>query len=278
VAHPPYVPSPGDAFVFRDGGPTGERLVRRMITELPDVLRPGGMFCAVCAAWDTAELPLEQRVRGWLGPRADEFDVLLGVETELRPAELAEQLARPERRVGGTVEEWEARFREAGLACHVYGALALARRTAAGSPADLRTWLGATTRGADLERALAALADRAMQIAAGTRAQALDKLRPRPAEALGVHVEYATRAGALVPAEVMLATQEPFRSRTRIDPWMLALISAFDGTHRPGEVLAALRARRGVPEGFTLEDLRRLLELLLERGYVEPADPRSGAS
>jgi len=278
VAHPPYVPSPDDAFVFRDGGPTGERLVRRMITELPDVLRPGGVFCAVCAAWDTADGPLEQRVRGWLGPRADEFDVLLGVETEQRPAELAAQLARPERRVGGTVEEWEGRFREAGLACHVYGALALARRTAAGTPADLRTWLGATTHGAHLERVLAALGRRAAEQGAGARAAVLDALRPRVAEGLSVQVEYTPRRGDLTPNEVILTTQEPFRSRTQVDPWMLALVSAFDGRHRPAEVLAALRARRGVPEGFTQHDLRRLLELLLERGYVEAADlPGSAA-
>ncbi len=278
VAHPPYVPSPDDAFVFRDGGPTGERLVRRMIAELPAALRPGGVFCAVCAAWDTADGPLEQRVRGWLGAHAEEFDLLVGVETELDPADLAERLATSADggdRVG--VARWEARFREAGLSGYVYGVLALARRRGLGAPATLRTWLGATTRGSDLEHTLAGLAERATQLAAGTRTQALDKLRPRPAAALGVHVEYAAPAGASVPAEVVLATQEPFRSRTRIDPWMWELVSAFDGAHTPTEVLTALRARRGVPEGFTKHDLHRLVELLLERGYVEGADPRSAA-
>ncbi len=33
VSHPPFVPSQDDAFVFRDGGPTGERVVRRMIAQ-----------------------------------------------------------------------------------------------------------------------------------------------------------------------------------------------------------------------------------------------------
>jgi hypothetical protein len=50
---------------------------------------------------------------------------------------------------------------------------------------------------------------------------------------------------------------------------MLALVSAFDGAHTPRQILAALRARRGVPEEFTQDDLHRLLELLLERGYLE---------
>ena len=275
VSHPPYVPSPDDATVFRDGGPTGERIVRRMIAELPGVLRPGGVFSAVCAGWDTADGALEDRVRGWLGARADEFDLLLAVETAREPAELAERLIRPglsgDR---GSVATWEARFREAGLVSHVYGALVLARRGGVGAPATLRTWLGAGAQGSDVERALAALAQRAAQIAAGTRASVLDELRLRPAAGLTVHVEYAARAGVLAPSEVVLGTEEPFRSRTRIDPWMLKLVSAFDGRRRPAEVLSALRARRGVPDGFMPDDLRRLVELLLERGYMEAADPR----
>jgi methylase of polypeptide subunit release factors len=275
VSHPPYVPSPDDAFVFRDGGPTGERIVRRMIAELPEVLRPGGVFCAVCAGWDTTEATLEERVRQWLGARANEFDLLVAVETALAPTEVAERLIRPGWRGDrGSAASWEARFREAGLVSHVYGALVLARRGGAGGAGTLRTWLSASARGSDIERTLAALAQRATQIAAGTRAQDLDKLRPRLAEGLTVHVEYAARTGALAPSEVVLVTAEPFRSRTRIDPWMLPLVSAFDGAHTPREILAALRARRGVPEGFTQDDLRRLLELMLERGYLEAAVPR----
>jgi SAM-dependent methyltransferase len=274
VSHPPYVPSLDDALVFRDGGPTGERIVRRMIVELPDVLRPGGVFCAVCGAWDTADAPLEQRIRGWLGARADEFDVLLGVERVRDPGELAEQLLEPGRRGDrAAAVAWEGRFREAGLVSHVFGAVALARRVGAGAPETLRTWLGSTARGADVERTLAVLAERATQTAAGTRAAALDAIRPRLAEGLTALVEHAVQAAALAPRDLVLATTEPFKSRTRVDPWILPVLSAFDGAHTPREVLAALRARRGVPEGFSRMDLHRLLEMLLERGYVE--DTRS---
>jgi SAM-dependent methyltransferase len=270
VSHLPYVPSLDDALVFRDGGPTGERIVRRMITELPRVLRPGGVLCAVCAGWDTADGTFEERVRGWLGPHAGEFDLLLAVETVREAAELAERLVRPgpEGRDRGSAATWGARFREAGLVSHVYGALVLGRRAGPGAPASLRTWLSPDTRGADLERTLALLAERAAQTGAGTRARTVDALRLRRAATLIVHEAHGGHAG-----EVVLETRAPLRNRTRVDPWMLEVLSALDGTHLSADVWSTLRARHAVPEGFTAEDFRRLLEMLLERGYVEALAP-----
>ncbi len=274
VAHPPYMPSPDDTWIYRDGGPTGERLVQRMIADLPAALRPGGIFCSVCAAWDTEESPLEERVRGWLGDRADEFELLLGVETEMAPAELARMLAKPEHGLGrGTVAEWEARFREWKLERHVYGALVLAHRDGPGHPATLRTWLGTSTTGADLERQIAALRWRAAQRAAGTLSSTLDALRPRLTDALQVHVTYVKGEGGLAPSEAILATSEPFRSRTRIEPWMLSLLSAIDGARTPVAIHDALHAKKVLPDGFTAADLRTFVELLLERGYVETIEP-----
>jgi methylase of polypeptide subunit release factors len=266
VSHLPYVPSLDDALVFRDGGPTGERIVQRMVSELPGVLRPGGVLCAVCAGWDTADGMFEERVRGWLGASAGEFDLLLAVEAAREPRELAERLVRPGRdgpRV--PAEAWAARFHEAGLVSHVYGALVLGRRAGPGTPATLRTWLASTTRGSDLEEAMARLTARAAQTAAGARARTLDGLYPRRADGLIVHEAHGGRAG-----EVVLETRAPFRSRLRVDRWILDVISTCDGTRRSSELLGDLRARRVVPDGFTPGNFHQLLEMLLERGYLEP--------
>jgi len=274
VTHPPYMPSPDDTWIFRDGGPTGERLAQRIIADLPAALRPGGIFCAVCAAWDTDEAPLEDRVRGWLGERADEFELLLGVETEMAPAELARMLAKPEHGPGrGTVAEWETRFREWKLERHVYGALVLARRDGPGDPVTLRTWLGTSTTGADLEREIAALRWRAARRAAGTLSSILDALQPRLADALEVHVTYVKGESGLAPSEAILATSEPFRSRTRIEPWMLSLLSAIDGDRTPAAIHADLHAKGVLPDGFSPADLRTFVELMLERGYLETIAP-----
>src|SRR5439155_20466419 len=52
VAHPPYVPALEQARVFRDGGDTGETVLRRIVAELPRYLRPGGALYCVAAGWD----------------------------------------------------------------------------------------------------------------------------------------------------------------------------------------------------------------------------------
>jgi methylase of polypeptide subunit release factors len=77
-AHPPYVPSPEQSMVFRDGGEDGEQITRRIIGGLAAHLRPGGQFYCDCVMTDRRGAPLEQRIREMLGPAHEEFDVLLG--------------------------------------------------------------------------------------------------------------------------------------------------------------------------------------------------------
>src|ERR1700754_2597471 len=48
VAHPPYIPSLSQTTIFRDGGETGEVLVRRIIEGLPTYLRAGGTYYSLC--------------------------------------------------------------------------------------------------------------------------------------------------------------------------------------------------------------------------------------
>src|SRR5439155_15523128 len=82
VAHPPYVPSLGLAKIYRDGGATGEALIRRIIEGLPQHLRAGGMFCALTQGLDTKDGPFEDRVRRWLGDSSAEFDIIFAVDEE----------------------------------------------------------------------------------------------------------------------------------------------------------------------------------------------------
>ncbi|HET6625046.1 MAG TPA: class I SAM-dependent methyltransferase [Nocardioidaceae bacterium] len=68
VTNPPFVISPatGERLVYRDSGLPGDEVVRRVVTEAPRHLNPGG-WCQVLANWaHHAHEPWEQRLTGWL--------------------------------------------------------------------------------------------------------------------------------------------------------------------------------------------------------------------
>ena len=77
VAHPPYVPTPEQKILFRDGGQDGETILRRIVEGLSRHLRPGGRFYSFTLATDREDADYEQRVRGWLGAQGHEFDVFV---------------------------------------------------------------------------------------------------------------------------------------------------------------------------------------------------------
>jgi SAM-dependent methyltransferase len=100
VAHPPYVPSLSKTVIYRDGGETGETLVRRIVEALPQHLRPGGTYYSMCVGLDTDEGGFEQRVRSWLGESQDEFDVIFAFSDERSPARFVREVTLRRSRAG----------------------------------------------------------------------------------------------------------------------------------------------------------------------------------
>jgi methylase of polypeptide subunit release factors len=66
TANPPFVPAPAQAVGFRDGGPSGEDVQRRIVAGLKDHLAPGGFAQIVTEVGEGEGAPLEVRVREWL--------------------------------------------------------------------------------------------------------------------------------------------------------------------------------------------------------------------
>ena len=74
--HPPYVITPDNDYLFRDGGMEGDQVSELVATELPGVLEEGG-HGTMTASWVVAsdDDPTE-RPRGWLeGTRCDAWIV-----------------------------------------------------------------------------------------------------------------------------------------------------------------------------------------------------------
>ncbi|HEX5772631.1 MAG TPA: class I SAM-dependent methyltransferase, partial [Nocardioidaceae bacterium] len=68
VTNPPFVISPatGERLVYRDSGLPGDEVVRRVVSEAPRHLRPGG-WCQVLANWVIEkDRPWDERLRAWV--------------------------------------------------------------------------------------------------------------------------------------------------------------------------------------------------------------------
>lgn len=276
VAHPPFVPASHEGLIYRDAGVTGEVVIRRIVEGLPEYLRPGGIFCAVCAAWDSSEARFEERVRLWLGQSAAEFNILYALYRQISPEEVARQL--PEVKAAGSdadAARWTKLFRDAGLTTNVYGAIVIQRIESA-DPRDghlrrftRRLKMGPRTAGADFEWALRWYAWRDSIEAQGRMAELMCGLKPRLSRYLKATVSHAVQGETLVPVDVVLEVDRPFPTASRIDPWMLPMLMKFDGRVAAEEVYFSARVDASLPEGFALSDFALLVTNMIERGCLE---------
>jgi SAM-dependent methyltransferase len=76
TATPPFVPSPVNALGFRDGGPSGEDIQKRIVAGLPHHLAPGGTAQLVTELGEREGEPLIGRLRQWLAGAPLDIHVL----------------------------------------------------------------------------------------------------------------------------------------------------------------------------------------------------------
>jgi hypothetical protein len=269
-AHPPFVPASGRAMVFRDGGETGEDLIRRTVEGLPSHLRAGGTSLIRCAGHDLADRNFEQRAREWLAPHAEEFDLVFALEKTMSTEEVVASL----RRRWGTdaddqAREMTARFAAFGTRQLVYGTLAARRGALPVMQPPARVRFTSRASWSDLDR-LFAWRDHARKPGfAGW----LEQSRPRLAPHLELAARHVVRAGALVPAEFVFRVENGIQAALRPDAFVAPLIAEFDGTRTVAGVFADARASNAVPQAFTIEPFLDLVRLMVELGLLELAPP-----
>ena len=87
TANPPFVPSPLDNLLFRDGGRSGEDIQKRIVAGLPNHLSPGGIAQIVTELGERDEEPVVHRIREWLrGAPMDIHILRLGEYTAMKYA------------------------------------------------------------------------------------------------------------------------------------------------------------------------------------------------
>jgi hypothetical protein len=265
VAHPPYMPSLQQKYIFRDGGEDGEQITRGIITGLPMHLNPGGSFHCTCMLTDRKGAPAEQRIRRLLGDRGAEFDVILLTHQSFQPTEYYFHLALAGR---GTLEEAKLRheiFRRLEVERLVYSSMVLRRHGERRSAFTARRQAGPKTGLRELEwlgRWESAASDTAFP-------ERLMEARPRVSPECRMHLTHAPVDGEWVVAECVLTTAWPFQVEAKCPPWTASLLTQCDGRRTVRDHLAWLKAEGLVPADAPEGELATVVRMLLAGAFLE---------
>ncbi len=249
VSNPPFVITPrgtdgGPVYEYRDGGRSGDDLVRDLITGVGGVLAPGGV-AQLLGNWEhRAGEPWAERVGGWLDESG--LDGWVVQREVLDPAEYAEMWLRD----GGTSRARDAAGWEAGLTAWLDDfagrgveavglGLVVLRRPVVGAPSLRR-----------LEEQPGAMRQPLGEHLAGALA-GHDWLRANDDDALlaarlvvatDVTEERHLRPGAADPSIVLLRQGGGFGRTVQVGTALAGLVGACDGELTVGQILGGLAA------------------------------------
>ena len=268
VTNPPFVISPatGERLVYRDSGLPGDEVVRRVVSQAPGHLRPGG-WCQVLANWVIEkDRPWDERLTGWVaGSGCDAWVVQREVADPAQYVELwlkdAGLHGTPE--YVGRYDAWMSWFEQQGVEGVGFGWLNL-HRTDRDTPAlrfeewpyEVEQPLGPEVadwgRRTGLERSL----DEAGLLGAHL------VLRP------DVRQETFGRPGAEDPEQIVLRQQRGLRRARKVDTVEAGLAGACDGDLAVGQILDALATLLGSEPGAMREGYLPAVRDLLVEGFL----------
>ena len=276
IAHPPYVPALTQRLTYRDGGQSGEEIVRGIVAGVPARLEPGGTFHLLFLGMDTDAGPIEERARGWLGDAGSEFDLVFALDSRTPPELIATRLVE---RAGGSprdLERWRELFQAIRVQDFVYGAL-VGRRLANGERGEAftrRVLLGETTQWESFAR-LFSWFD---WLRRPDRDERVLSLSPTLVPDIHLEVRHAVQDNTFIPEGYALSNAGlPFYAVVKTDAWVAALLAELDGKRTLRDHYQSAVSRKRIPEEFSESDLARLACFLLERGFLNsPLVPATG--
>ncbi|MFD8655749.1 DUF7059 domain-containing protein [Streptomyces mirabilis] len=271
VSNPPFVISPGARLTYRDGGMGGDDLCRTLVQQSGDRLSDGG-YAQFLANWQHVEgEEWQDRLRSWVPRGCDAWIVQREVQDVTQYAELwlrdagdhRDDPAEYQARYDAWLDEFEARKVKAVG----FGWITL-RRTAAAEPSiTVEEWphsieqpLGETVR---------AHFDRVDYLRASDDAALLDGHFRLVAE---VVQEQVGLPGAEDPEHVVLRQHRGMRRATKVDTVGAGFAGVCDGTLSAGRILDAIAQLVGEDPVLLRDRTPAQIRLLVEQGFLEPAE------
>jgi len=261
TANPPFVPAPRQMVGFRDGGPSGEEVQRRIIEGLPRHLAPGGAAQIVTEFGENDGDPLERRLRRWLGGAAIDIHVLRLRTHAAQAYAIGHADGDGPAAFLQSVDDWAANLRAHGYTRVVSVLLTFA--WSQGAPWSRTDHARPPTKaaGAELEAIFAAeRLTRDPAVKAGLRAGSVVRTGPVAifeSRALGTDVPPAIQARLFGQA---LSVEHP------LDPVELDLLTHLERPV-PAETILGVAAKVGLAEAVVLDALGSLVG----KGFVRLA-------
>jgi methylase of polypeptide subunit release factors len=276
VSNPPFVISPRvpgfPMYEYRDGGRTGDQLVKTLVGGVADVLTPGGI-ASLLGCWEQHEgEDWADRVTAWLPPQLDAWVVQREVQD---PAQYAETWARDGGHRPGQpshsalVMAWLDDFAARGVEGVGFGIITLRLPDAGGHRPRLRR----------LEELSTPLAARPLGQAVSDLLAAHDWLSARSDDALlaerlvvapDVTEERHGRPGDEHPLVLVLRQGGGLERTLRADTALAGLVGACDGELPLGRLLGALSTLLHEPVAELTQRLLPQVRALVGDGLLLP--------
>jgi SAM-dependent methyltransferase len=269
VTNPPFVVSSGtgERLVYRDSGLPGDEVVRRVVTQAPGHLEPGGR-AQILANWvhRTAE-PWQDRMAGWLeGSHCDAWvvqrevaDLAEYVELWLKDAGLHGSPDYRER-----YDTWLSWFDSQGIEAVGFGWINL-RRTDREPVLHLEDWPYEVEQPLGVE-----VAGRGRRTDFLTATDDTDLLRARLSTRVDVRQETVGAPGTADPETIVLRQQRGMRRAHQADTVVAGLVGACDGDLTLGQILDALASILGEDAAALRERYAGEVRGLVADGFLEP--------
>jgi SAM-dependent methyltransferase len=275
ASNPPFEPPLKEDMIFSVGGEDGEAIIKRLITEIPHYLNPGGrLYCQVCGT-DREGESFDQRILSWLGEARSDLDAILFVRLILPPNEYAIQQMLGENQDSWKLQEWNMFYHKLKATQVVIGHLVLQKRSSERPTFAARRNFGPDTTQAEIEW----LFDWETQCAEPGFAEKLLESRPKPGLGWELHVRHGIRDGKLVPLSYTFFTKYPFETNLHVASWMAMLVSRCDGQATAADHYQFFASRMPLSQEEYLRALGALIgaDFLRIDGFEPPASPEAAA-
>jgi len=265
TAHPPYMPSLEQKYIFRDGGDDGEQITRRIIAGLPTYLRPGGRFYCTSILTERTNAPVEQRVRAMLGERDSEFDVLVLTYRTFDPTDYYFKLALQGRASLDEVVQRHEIFRELAVEQIIYCSTVIERHSEPRPPYTARRQVGQGLGTAEVDRLMA-------WKAASSTPDALPGLveaRLLASPHARMRIEHALEGDRWAPKECLVFNAVPFVVEAKVPAWSATLIARADGQRTTREHLDFLKKSGAIPAQVPELEFAQFIRSLVDGGFLQ---------